>query len=418
MKFMLAVLGTHGDVLPFLALGSELLRRGHDVSLSAPAPFAKHAARVGLAFHAVGTQADFDRLVREPNLWHPRRGVETAFRYGLDFAADIYSWIEANRSDQCVVVASSSSFGARVAQDRFGLPLVTVHVMPLLIESRYAPPRLPGLPLPEFLPARFRHWLGRGADKYVINPAALPRLNTFRATLNLPPVRRLRHWWNSPMQVLLMFPDWFAPPQPDWPCQAIQVGFPLADRFGDAKALSSELAAFLDASDPPLAFTYGSGMRQGQAFFDAAVAICRRLGHRGVLLAPQDGQVPANLPEQIMHLPYAPFSVLLPRCAALIHHGGIGTVAQGLAAGIPQLVVPVAFDHFDEGQRLKRLGLGTTLSRRRFTPARAAREIRRLLESSTVLEACTAAKMRLAGEDGVGTACDALERLPWPTSPS
>jgi UDP:flavonoid glycosyltransferase YjiC (YdhE family) len=282
--------------------------------------------------------------------------------------------------------------------------------MPLLIESQYAPPRLPGLPLPEFLPARFRHWLGRGADKYVINPAALPRLNTFRASLDLPPVRRLRHWWNSPTQVLLTFPDWFAPPQPDWPRQAVQVGFPLADRFGDAEALSPELTAFLDVGEPPLVFTYGSGMRQGQAFFKTAVAVCRRLGRRGVLLAPQDGQVPADLPAQIIHLAYAPFSALLPRCAVLIHHGGIGTVAQGLAAGIPQLVVPVAFDHFDEGQRLKRLGLGTTLSRRQFKPARAAREIGRLLTSPMVREACIAAKTRMADEDGVRAACDIIER--------
>jgi UDP:flavonoid glycosyltransferase YjiC (YdhE family) len=129
-----------------------------------------------------------------------------------------------------------------------------------------------------------------------------------------------------------------------------------------------------------------------------------------VLLAPQDGQVPADLPAQIIHLAYAPFSALLPRCAVLIHHGGIGTVAQGLAAGIPQLVVPVAFDHFDEGQRLKRLGLGTTLSRRQFKPARAAREIGRLLTSPMVREACIAAKTQMADEDGVRAACDIIER--------
>ena len=411
MKFLLAVLGTHGDVLPFLGVGSELLRRGHDVSLSAPAPFAEHAAQAGLPFHALGTQADFDRLVREPNLWHPRRGVETAFEFALAFAEDIFHWIEANRTEPCVVVASSTSFGARIAQDRFGLPLVTLHVLPLLIESRYAPPRLPGLPLPDILPARFRHWLGRGADRYVIDPVVLPRLNAFRDRLDLPPVRRLRHWWNSPSRVLLLFPDWFAPPQPDWPSQAEQVGFPLADRFGDESALTPELTAFLDAGEPPLVFTYGSGMRQGRAFFETAVDICRQLGRRGVFLAPQDGQVPPDLPAQILHRSYAPFSALLPRCAALIHHGGVGTVAQGLAAGIPQLVVPVAFDHFDEGKRLQRLGVGATLSRRRFTATRAAAEIRRLLSDPKVAHACAAAKARMASEDGIQSACDAIERL-------
>ena len=106
-----------------------------------------------------------------------------------------------------------------------------------------------------------------------------------------------------------------------------------------------------------------------------------------------------------------PFSALLPRCAALIHHGGIGTVAQALAAGIPQLVVPVAFDHFDEGRRLDALGLGAAVSRRRFTPARAARILGRLLASPDVTRACADAKARIAASDGIAEACDRIAEL-------
>lgn len=409
MRCLLAVLGTHGDVLPFIALGSALARRGHEVLLLAPAPFEKHAVRVGLSFHALGTQADFDRLVREPDLWHPRRGTKVAFRYAIDRVADIYRWVEAHRTDGCVVVASSSAFGARIAQDRLGTPLVTLHVMPMLIESRIEPPRLPGLPLPECLPARFRDWIGRGAYKYVIEPIALPQLNAFRADLGLPPMRRLAHWWNSPARMLLMFPDWYAPPQPDWPQQAVQIGFPMSDEFGDATSLSPELTAFLDAGDPPLAFTYGSGMRQGARFFETAVDLCRHLGRRGILLAPQGGQVRANLPEDVLHVSYAPFGKLLPHCAALIHHGGIGTVAQAMAAGIPQLVVPVAFDHFDEARRLRRLNLGLSLSRRRFTPTRAARCVTQLLTDSLILDACRRARARLMADESLQEACDLIE---------
>ncbi|AWN34479.1 glycosyltransferase [Methylobacterium radiodurans] len=411
MRFLLTVLGTHGDVLPFLALGAALRQRGHEVLLSAPAPFAALASRAGFPFHAVGTQDDFDRAVGNPRLWHARRGIEVAFGYGLDFAREVDRWIEANRTERCAVIASSSSFGARLAQDRIGVPTVTLHVMPMLVESRHAPPRLPGLPLPSFLPPQIRHWLGRGADRYVIDPAVLPRLNAMRAELGLPPVRRLRHWWNSPTLVLLMFPNWFAPPQPDWLRHAVQVGFPMADQFGDTSDLGAELRAFLDIGEPPVVFTYGSGMSQAQTFFRTARATCELLGRRGIFLAPRPGQIPSDLPEQILHLPYAPFSKLLPRCAALVHHGGIGTVAQALAAGIPQLVVPVAFDHFDEAQRLERLGLGRTLRRRAFTPARAAHAIRCMIGDARMQSACSAAAARVAAEDGVRGACDVLERL-------
>lgn len=409
MRCLLAVLGTHGDVLPFIALGSALGRRGHEVLLHAPAPFEKHAVRAGLSFYALGTQADFDRLVREPDLWHPRKGTTVAFRYAVERVADIYRWVEAHRTDGCVVVASSSAFGARIAQDRLGTPLVTLHVLPMLIESRIEPPRLHGLPLPEFLPARFRDWIGRGAYKYAIEPVALPQLNAFRANLDLPPMRRLAHWWNSPARMLLMFPEWYAPPQPDWPQQAVQLGFPISDEFGDAMSLSPELNAFLDAGEAPLAFTYGSGMRQGAGFFETAVQLCRRLGRRGILLAPQSGQVQVELPRDVLHVPYAPFGKLLPRCAALIHHGGIGTVAQAIAAGIPQLVVPVAFDHFDEARRLRRLNLGWSLSRRRFTPTRAARAVTRLLTDDLILDACRRARTRLMADEGLQEACNLIE---------
>lgn len=412
MQVLLTAVGSHGDVLPFIALGAELRRREHDVALAAPAPFAAMALRAGLAFHSLGTGADYDRFTAEPELWRPWHGIGAAFRYLSALTEPAYRWLaERWRPGEGVVVASTLSLGARVAQDRLGLPLATVHVMPVMMESRHAPPVLPGLPLSFFLPVRFHLWLGRGADAYVIDPAALPDLNAFRHGLGLPPVRRLRRWWNSPLRVILAAPSWYAPPQPDWPAQTVQVGFPLADRFGDVDELSPALARFLRVGDPPLAFTYGSAMRQGQAFFETATRVCSRLGRRGVLLAPQEGQVPTDLPSRVLHVPYAPLSRLLPHCAALVHHGGVGTAAQALAAGIPQLVVPVAFDHFDEADRLSRLDLGSSLSRRRFTPGRAVAEIRRLLEAPHIGRACSAAKARMAGEDGVSAGCDAIERL-------
>lgn len=414
MEFFLVAVGTHGDVLPFIALGAEMARRGHGVALAAPAPFEPLARRAGLPFQPLGTVADYEAMIRAPDLWHPRRGVRPLFDYVSSLTETTLLWLGASwsRERHGVVIASPLALGARLAQDLYDLPMATLQVMPFLIESRVAPPRLPGLPLPRFLSGRVRHWLGVGADAYAIGPVALPPLNALRARLGLPPVRRLRHWWNSPTRMLLMFPDWFTPPQRDWPAQAVQIGFPLVDRFGDAAEIAPDLAAFLDAGEPPLVFTYGSAMRHGTRFFETAVELCRTMGRRGVLLAPQAGQIPRDLPPGIIHLPYAPFGALLPRAAALVHHGGIGTVAQALAAGIPQLVVPVAFDHFDEGRRLTELGLGATLSRRAFRPAPAARLLDRLIGDPAVQRACAAVRERMrADPDQIARACDAAEGM-------
>lgn len=410
MRIFIVAVGSHGDVLPLLAIGSELSRRGHAVTLAAPAPFAAMAARAHLPFFALGSEEDYRTITAEPDLWRPWCGAAAMFRHVSSLIEPTYHWLAENvRPDDSVVLASTLSLGARVAQDKLGLDLATVHLMPMLVESRTDPPTLPGLQLPEDLPPRLRHWIGRGADRVIINPAALPPLNAFRTQIGLPPVHRLRHWWNSPQRVFLAFPEWYATPQPDWPSQALQVGFPLADRFGDVVDLDPAVYAFLEAGAPPLAFTYGSAMTRAQGFFRTALDLCVRLGRRGIFLAPQSGQVPDDLPPEVLHVPYAPFSRLLPRCAALIHHGGVGTVAQALAAGIPQLVVPVAFDHFDEARRVRRLWVGSSMSGRSFTPARGEREIQRLLTDPSVARAGSIAKARMIEEDGVGAACDAVE---------
>src|SRR5262249_49590922 len=158
-----------------------------------------------------------------------------------------------------------------------------------------------------------------------------PGLNALRAELGLPPVRDvMRGWLHSPQLVLGFLPAWFGPPQPDWPPRVTLAGFPLYDER-DVTPLPPELGAFLDARPPPIAFAPGSGSVQARPFFEAAIDACTRIGRRGVLLTRFPEQVPPNLPEGVRHVAYAPFSQLLPRAAALVHHGGIGTSAQGMA---------------------------------------------------------------------------------------
>jgi len=412
MNIVLSVLGTYGDVLPFLAIGRQLAQRGHDVSLYAPEPFRQPALRSGLGFDAMCTEAEYDEALSSPNLWHPRRGLAPLFDMMASLAGRTMQWLlDRTSENSCLVIASPNAFGARLAQDKGGVPVITIHVTPFLIESRNAAPWLPGVPLQGLMPSRLRHWLGRGADRVLIDPVSLPPLNDLRVSLGLSPVKRLRYWWNSPLRIILMCPPWYVPPQPDWPRQLIQVGFPMADRLGDVGELTPTLEAYLDAGPAPLVFTYGSGMREGAQFFRVAVEICRRMRRRGILLAHEAEQVPDSFPADVIHVRYAPLSLLLPRSAALIHHGGIGTVAQALAAGVPQMVVPVAFNHFDDAQRLSRLGLGAVLRRQAFRPRHACREIERMLASPAMVDARTTARRRMTADDGVASACDEIERV-------
>jgi len=240
-----------------------------------------------------------------------------------------------------------------------------------------------------------------------------PGLNEFRASVGLAPVRHVAsRWWHSPQRVVGLFPDWYAAPQPDWPPQAVLTGFPLYDEQG-VTGLPAYLEAFLAeaaaAGDPPVAFVPGSFNRQAHRFFAAAADACGRLRCRGILLTRYPEQLPSQLPCGVVHAGYAPFSALLPHVAALVHHGGIGTCAQALASGRPQLVMPMAFDQPDNAARLARLGVGSALPPKRFTGASVARELDTRLGSSAVAGRSAEIARRFEGINPVSRTCDLIE---------
>ncbi|HJT75634.1 MAG TPA: glycosyltransferase, partial [Gemmataceae bacterium] len=327
MKILLVPHGSHGDVHPFVGLGLALRGRGHHVTVITAPYFEKLVRRVGLEFVPIDRGVDFEEELKDPDLWNPRRGFHLIMeRSVLPALRPVYQAVaERYVPGETVVAAGSLAFGARIAQERLGVPLATVHLQPSVLRSAHQAPILPGLFLPDWLPAplkRAQYWL---ADRLLIDRLLGKGINGFRAELGLPPASRLLDdWWNSPQRVLGLFPGWFAPPQPDWPPQLRLAGFPLYDERG-LHALPPEVEDFLGAGSPLLVFTPGSANRHAAAFFAAAVEACQALGRRGLLLTRFPENVPERLPETVRYVEYLPLSDVLPRAAALAHHGGIGT---------------------------------------------------------------------------------------------
>jgi UDP:flavonoid glycosyltransferase YjiC (YdhE family) len=411
-NILLIPIGSAGDVHPFVALGLALRDRGHRVTVITSVYFERLLRQVGLDYIGLGSVEQFESILLHPDSWHPRRGFQVVFRWGvLPWIRPLYDLIAQRYvPGETVVATSLMAFGARLAQEKLGVPLVSVELQPAMLRSDHQTSVLPGLPLPDWLPAavkRLAYWLG---DVLVIDPVIAPGTNAVRAELGLPPVRRLLdQWWHSPQRILGMYPAWYAPPQPDWPPQLALTGFPLFDERGLAEP-PKEVLSFLDGG-PPLVFTAGSAMRQGQAFFATAAEACRLLGRRGLLLTRYPEQLPARLPDGVRHCAYMPFSQLLPRCAALVHHGGIGTTAQALAAGIPQLVMPMSHDQPDNAARVERLGVGRALPPKRFRAPAVARLLGELLDAPAVAASCREVARRFEGAEPIAESCRLIEQL-------
>ncbi len=406
MRFVFSPFGSAGDVYPMLGAAVELKRRGHEVTFLTNGNFRQTVERQGIAFEELGTREEYLAATSNADLWHPIRGFPYVYRSLIQLSLrDQYAAVARHfESGIDLAVVNIFGFGGLLAREKLGVKVVTMHVQPSVLWSRLEPPRLPGL----FGPRWLKNLQFLMAERWFIDRAVCPSLNAVRDELGLPPLRQVTRWWHSPAGVVCTFPDWFAAAQPDWPANTVQTDFPLWDE--DAEELPDEIESFLLAGSPPLVFTPGSGNQFGSTFFEAAIEAAGRLNRRAILCTPFREHVPDRLPTNVISSRYAPFSRLLPRSAAMVHHGGVGTTAQALAAGIPQVVMPLAHDQFDNAARVRRLGVGDTLLPSRFTGKALADKLDTLLTSRDVAEKCQAIAARLAPRDGCRQTALTLER--------
>jgi rhamnosyltransferase subunit B len=412
LNILLVPLGSHGDVHPFVGIGIRLRERGHRVRLIVNPHFEALVRGAGIEFVPLSTDDEYRRMAGNPALWHRFRGPMAVLKTLSELLRPMYEAIVANHEPgNTVMVGSSLAFAARIAQEKFAIPAATIHLQPLDFRSVSDPPKFAGMLLGPRVPRKLVALQFKLADRLFIDPLIAGPINALRAELGLPAVRGiLKDWWNSPQRVIGMFPDWFAPPQLDWPPQTRLTGFPLYDERG-VTSLDPTLLRFLASGQAPIAFTFGSAMWHARKLLEQSARACELLGRRGILLTRHAEQVPPNLPPGVIHVPFAPFSELLPRCAAMVHHGGIGTCSQALAAGLPHLVMPHAHDQPDNAARLIRLGVGRKLEPRQFRAQRIARELSDLLSSERVSASCKAIARRFIGTDPLGDTCRWIEEL-------
>jgi len=406
-------LGSAGDVHPNVGLALALRRRGHRVIFLAGSVFRPMAERAGLEFIGLGSDEEYYEAVRDPDIWHPYRAFfVVARRLILRWLRPLYEIIEGlMEPGRTVITAPGTAFAARIAQEKLGVPLATIHLQPIMLRSTIDPGCYGFPDIINHLPRPLRSFYLRAVDRFLIERLLAAETNAFRAEHGLPPVRRIwDRWIHSPQLIVGLFPEWFAPSQPDWPPNVHLAGFPLWDE-SDHRAPPPELEEFLAAGEPPIVFTAGSAMAQGRDFFRVSAEVCRASGRRGLFLTQFPEQLPQPLPAIVGHFSYIPFSEVLPRAAAFVHHGGIGTTAQALAAGVPQLVVPLAHDQPDNAVRVRRLGAGDFLLPRAYKRNTVLERLSHLLQSPDVLETCRRRAADVVAGHGLDEACSLIEDL-------
>jgi UDP:flavonoid glycosyltransferase YjiC (YdhE family) len=413
-RIVITCLGSYGDVFPYIGVARALKARGHLPVVATSAAYRPAVEQEGIAFAPMGPDVDLRDEAALARVMDARRGGEVVVKqFVLPALEQMYEETHrlAERAD--ILVSHPLTFCTPAVATARAMPWVGTILAPLSLFSDADFPVLPALP--GLAPAiRAWPWLRRTLMRVVRHETAkwTTPLAELRARHGLPPGGNpLMEGQYSPYANLALFSRVMAEPRADWPPRTRVTGFVF---YNGPAALPPELEAFLVAGPPPVVFTLGSSaVGAAGRFYHESAEAAARLGVRAVLLTGGFGaNRPARVPESVLLVDRAPHQLLFPRARAVVHQGGAGTTAQALRGGCPMLVVPHSHDQPDNAFRVARLGVARTLYPKRYTAARAAQELRRLLDDPSYTDRARQTARIVAAEGGAEMAADAIAAVP------
>jgi UDP:flavonoid glycosyltransferase YjiC (YdhE family) len=380
--------GTGGDILPLIGIGQSLRQCGHQVTLGTHWYFRTLVQGLGLGFAALDSPEDLMQSFGEsaPGGTPHKHMADAILGYMALSGRGDYEIIRGLAgSRESVIVAHPNSFlGSRLAAEKLRIPYLLIFTAPTFIKQH-------------MLLSEYKRELS-------------PLIAKLREECGLPPVADWRAWLKAPPSSIGLWPEWFDPETKDcWPPGMVCVGFMHHDPALAADP-PEELRALLDEPEPPILITHGTSIPKRQEFYTASAEACRRLGRRAIIVTQHEACVPDPLPEGVVWFRSLPFESVMPRVGAVISHGGIGTSAQALAAGVPQVILAHAWDRPENAACLQSLGVAEFVPLPRWRPEEVAASLRRMTDSAEVRERCRELARRMAGASPADEAADVIVR--------
>ncbi len=416
MQITIFTAGSLGDVQPCIVLAKGLQRLGLQVLLAAPENFAGLIQEQGLGFYPL--RGDVQQIMGSET---GRRFMETgstnpiqsmlAMRkllgpVALQMAEDALAACHA--AEAIISLAVFAPLGKTIAEIQ-GIPLINIEPTPLL-PTRAFPAA--GWPVQHNLGGLHNRLSGH-AMLGVIWQWYGPYVNEFRRRFGLQPYRSADFYRLLTTAPLLgAYSPSVIPHPPDWSENVHITGYWFQESQPDWRP-SGELQAFLDRGEPPIYVGFGSMAGRNPDVFAALVLDALvQSGRRGLLLTGWGGLGVMNVPEDVFVVDLAPHAWLFPRMAAVVHHGGAGTTAEGLRAGAPTVVVPFIVDQPFWGKRIHALGVGPEpIPAKKLTAAKLAAAIGTATADQALKARAAALGEKIRREDGVDHAVEIVRHV-------
>ena len=401
LRVVLATVGTRGDVQPMLALAQALRHRGHDALLACPESFAAQVTGFGVAHAALGE--DLQALMEEKGgqLQRSLAGMKRYFTEQL--CAQAPRLLELAR-DAHVVVGTAMAWSAASVAEKLGIPALTLFPTSCAPSRLHPPPLLPLYGLPQWMNALLWRLNDSVQDRLMGQP-----LNAARDVLGLPALPSFTRSLYLGTPAVIAADESFLPADPAWGDRYRYTGYLFAD---DPRPLDPALESYLAAGEPPVCVGFGSMAGAQPARMQRV--LLEALGGSGRRCLVLSGAAKlfgdAALPKGWFAAREAPHAALFPRVACVVHHGGAGTVAAVLRAGVPQVVLPMMLDQFHHRHHLVRAGLAPHAPRLAKVDAGS---LARALEQALALpvEPRQAMSARLQARHGGATLAEHLEGM-------
>ncbi len=407
-------IGTQGDVRPCIALGQGMQRAGHRVRIATSTNFRKLVRDAGLEFSVL--TADFQAMLEADKAIADQgmnlRAMARIFRqrYAVWAKKWVAEGLAASEDAGLLIGVSNSTLLAKALSEALAIPFAIARLQPLT-PSRILPPMVlsgSGRKLPGLLSLGAHHLLYQ-----LIWSVMRPAINDIvRPQLGLRPYPRWGpHLFSSEMhgaKVINGFSQHVLPRPADWPDTSQVVGYWFLDERGWEP--SRELAEFLAAGPKPIYIGFGSMVSSDAGkFTDAVLQAVKMSGHRAVLATGWGGLdgSEGHGDDDVFYVRHVPHDYLFPRVTGAVHHGGAGTTAAAVRAGIPSVIVPFYGDQPFWARCLARQGVApAAVERKTLSPAKLASAIAQSQQRG-MIETAAALGRAVRAEDGV------TEALRW-----
>lgn len=409
MKITILTYGSRGDVQPFLPLSLRLMENGHTVKLAAPFRFKDAVEMHGIDFVPLaGDPEDLSRRLN--NAGHNFvKLLQELMNHAIGIGADIWHQTEQACEDADLIIHTfTHAVGAHTLAREKNIPDIHIQTFPMFTPTG----DYPNITMPHGLPRslnRFTHqfsakltlWTSRIGFERVRRRAGLRKRKLYWPFDNNP--------FRPPTPVLCAWSPVVLPASNDWPPHVHVTGY-----YFFPPNLSyqppADLLSFLQKGKAPICITFGSMVNRDQARIDQIIReSLKKTGNRGIILSGWSGMNKASLSD-LLYLKAAPHDWLLPRCKMIIHHGGAGTTAAGLRAGIPNIVVPFMGDQPFWGERVHAIGAGPNpVLVKRLSVEKLSQAILEI-EKESLCKRVQAIGQQISSEDGTGQAVKWIEK--------